>query len=73
MANAFHGPTYVIAGIVVVALAALIAVRVRRGRRDHGASRGGSAPGPADPGPDERAATPHRYQATRPGDGGSLP
>jgi membrane protein DedA with SNARE-associated domain len=34
VANGFHGPTYAIAGIVVVALAAAIVVRFRRGRRD---------------------------------------
>ena len=34
VANSFHGPTYAIAAIVVVALAAAVFVRVRRSRRD---------------------------------------
>ncbi len=33
VANGFHGPTYAIAGIVVVALAVAVLVRVRRSRR----------------------------------------
>jgi membrane protein DedA with SNARE-associated domain len=34
VANGFHGPTYLIAGIVVVAVAAALVVYVRRARRD---------------------------------------
>jgi membrane protein DedA with SNARE-associated domain len=34
VANGFHGPTYVIAGIIVVALAAAVVLHFRRGRRD---------------------------------------
>jgi membrane protein DedA with SNARE-associated domain len=34
VANGFHGPTYAIAGILVVAVVVAVAVRVRRGRRD---------------------------------------
>ena len=34
VANGFHGPTYAIAGIVVVALAVAVLVRVRRRRRN---------------------------------------
>lgn len=34
VANGFHGPTYAIAGIVVVALAAAVFMRVRRSKRD---------------------------------------
>ncbi|HET8833858.1 MAG TPA: DedA family protein [Gemmatimonadales bacterium] len=34
VANGFHGPTYAIAGIVVVALAVAVLVRVRRSRRN---------------------------------------
>ena len=34
VANGFHGPTYVIAGIVVAALAAAVFMRVRRSRRN---------------------------------------
>jgi membrane protein DedA with SNARE-associated domain len=34
VANGFHGPTYAIAGIVVVALAAAVFVRVRRSKRN---------------------------------------
>jgi membrane protein DedA with SNARE-associated domain len=42
VANGFHGPTYAIAGIIVVAVAAAIVLRWRRGRR-HDAG----GPGPA--------------------------
>ena len=34
VANGFHGPTYVIAGILVAGVAAAVIVRFRRGRRD---------------------------------------
>lgn len=34
VANGFHGPTYAIAGIVVVALAVAVLVRVRRSKRN---------------------------------------
>ncbi len=40
VANGFHGPTYAIAGIAVLAIAAAIVLRVRRGRRDHAEARG---------------------------------
>jgi len=34
VANGFHGPTYVIAGIIAVALVAAVIVRLRRARRN---------------------------------------
>jgi membrane protein DedA with SNARE-associated domain len=34
VANGFHGPTYAIAGIIVVAVAAAIVLHLRRGRRN---------------------------------------
>jgi membrane protein DedA with SNARE-associated domain len=37
VANGFHGPTYAIAAIVVVAIAAAVIVRFRRARRNRGA------------------------------------
>ena len=36
VANGFHGPTYAIAGIIVVAAAAAIVLHLRRGRHDAG-------------------------------------
>ncbi|HWG00652.1 MAG TPA: DedA family protein [Trebonia sp.] len=45
VANGFHGPTYVIAGIAVIAIAAAIVVRVRRGRRDPAGGDPGQVPG----------------------------
>jgi membrane protein DedA with SNARE-associated domain len=53
VANGFHGPTYAIAGIVVVAIAAAIIAYVRRSRRNRGGSRGTrepSAENPEEPG-----------------------
>jgi membrane protein DedA with SNARE-associated domain len=41
VANGFHGPTYVIAGILVAAVAVAVIVRVRRGRRDRAGTPGG--------------------------------
>jgi len=43
VANDFHGPTYAIAAVIVVALVAAVVVRVRRRRRAAGAD----GPGPA--------------------------
>jgi membrane protein DedA with SNARE-associated domain len=40
VANAFHGPTYVIAGILVAAVAVAVIVRLRRGRRDRAGAPG---------------------------------
>jgi membrane protein DedA with SNARE-associated domain len=45
VANGFHGPTYAIAGIVVVAIAAVVFVRFRRGRRHRGSTQGTRGPG----------------------------
>jgi membrane protein DedA with SNARE-associated domain len=45
VANGFHGPTYAIAGIAIVAIAAAIIVRFRRGRRDRAGGAPGQAPG----------------------------
>jgi membrane protein DedA with SNARE-associated domain len=45
VANGFHGPTYAIAGILVVALAAAIVVRFRRSRRDRTATPGAGGAG----------------------------
>ena len=44
VANGFHGPTYVIAGIVVVAIAAVVIVQFRRGRRHRGGTQGTRGP-----------------------------
>ena len=55
VANGFHGPTYAIAGILVVAVVAAVAVRVRRGRRH----RAGT-PGNDGTGGEEGAPTPSR-------------
>jgi membrane protein DedA with SNARE-associated domain len=71
VANAFHGPTYIIAGIVVVVVAALIVVAVRRRRRDHGGDQGTGGPGAG--GRPEGTAPPHGYQAVPPGEGGYRP
>lgn len=53
VANGFHGPTYVIAGILVVGVAAAVIVRFRSGRRDlagtpgsHGAAEEGAGQSP---------------------------
>jgi membrane protein DedA with SNARE-associated domain len=40
VANGFHGPTYAIAGILVVAVAAAVIVRLRRGGRDRAGTPG---------------------------------
>jgi membrane protein DedA with SNARE-associated domain len=48
VANAFRGPTYVIAGIIAVAVLAAVVVRFRPGRRNRAARRGrgaGDSPG----------------------------
>jgi membrane protein DedA with SNARE-associated domain len=42
VANGFHGPTYAIAAIVVVAIAAAVIVRFRRGRRNRDADPAGT-------------------------------
>jgi membrane protein DedA with SNARE-associated domain len=39
VANGFHGPTYAIAGIVVLAVVAAVALHLRRGRRHNGGER----------------------------------
>jgi membrane protein DedA with SNARE-associated domain len=44
VANGFHGPTYVIAGIVVVAIAAFVIVYFRRSRRHGGGTQGTRGP-----------------------------
>jgi membrane protein DedA with SNARE-associated domain len=43
VANAFRGPTYVIAGIIAVAVLAAAVVRFRQGRRNRAARRGRTA------------------------------
>ena len=45
VANGFHGPTYVIAGIVVVAIAVVVIVHFRRGGRHRGSTQGTRGPG----------------------------
>jgi membrane protein DedA with SNARE-associated domain len=40
VANGFHGPTYAIAGILVIALAAAVIVRFRRSRRNRAGTPG---------------------------------
>ena len=45
VANGFHGPTYVIAGIVVVAIAVVAIVHFRRGGRHRGSTQGTRGPG----------------------------
>ena len=58
VANGFHGPTYVIAGIVVVAIAAVVIVQFRRGRRHRGGTQGTRGPSAENPGkPGERRPT----------------
>lgn len=54
IANDFHGPTYIIAGIVVVALAVAVALHVRRRR----AAADVSEPAGTDPQPGAAAAPP---------------
>jgi membrane protein DedA with SNARE-associated domain len=45
VANGFHGPTYVIAGILVAAVAAAVIVRFRRGSRDRAGTPGSQGVG----------------------------
>jgi membrane protein DedA with SNARE-associated domain len=57
VANGFHGPTYVIAGIVVVAIAAVVIVQFRN-RRRRGAAQGTRGPSAENSGePGERRPT----------------
>jgi membrane protein DedA with SNARE-associated domain len=44
VANGFHGPTYAIAGIVVVAIAAAVIAHFRRSRRNRGGTEGARGP-----------------------------
>jgi membrane protein DedA with SNARE-associated domain len=64
VANGFHGPTYAIAGILVVALAAAVIVRFRRSRRNR-------AGPPGSQGADEEGAgqSPGHQSAARREDG----
>ncbi len=41
VANGFHGPTYIIAGVLVIALVAALVVHLRRTRREPGDSHPG--------------------------------
>ena len=45
LANGFHGPTYAIAGILVVAVAAAVIVRFRRSKRDRAGTVGSQGAG----------------------------
>jgi membrane protein DedA with SNARE-associated domain len=56
VASAFHGPTYVIAGVVVIALASAAVVYIRRARRTRSGGLGSREPGPGDPGDNGGAA-----------------
>lgn len=71
VANGFHGPTYIIAGIAVLALAAAVIVYARRVRRDRAGAREGQDPGADTPGEHEGAALPTGYRP--PGQGGYRP
>ena len=62
VANGFHGPTYIIAGILVVGVAAAVIVRFRRGRRDLVGTPGSQGAGEEDPG----------YQSAAHREGGNL-
>jgi membrane protein DedA with SNARE-associated domain len=58
VANGFHGPTYAIAGIVVVAIAAAVILHFRRSRRDRGDTQGTRGPSAENSGePGERRPT----------------
>jgi membrane protein DedA with SNARE-associated domain len=58
VANGFHGPTYAIAGIVVVAVAAVVIVHFRRSRRHRGGTQGTRGPSAETSGePGERRPT----------------
>jgi membrane protein DedA with SNARE-associated domain len=59
VANGFHGPTYAIAGVVVVAIAVAIVVRVRRGRRGQAGASGTRDAGQDAPGKRPGADLPH--------------
>ena len=80
VANGFHGPTYAIAGIVVVALAVALVMRVRRARNASGAgpakASGAGPEGPekrpgAAPPPERHRGAPSRPRPPRPSDGRS--
>jgi membrane protein DedA with SNARE-associated domain len=77
VANGFHGPTYIIAGIAVLALAAAVIVYIRRVRRARDGTREGQHPGAnADagaPGEQEGAGLPSGSRPRPPGEGGYRP
>jgi membrane protein DedA with SNARE-associated domain len=66
VANGFHGPTYAIAGILVVAVAAAIIVRFRRSRRDRAGTPGSQGAG------EEGAGRPPGYRPAARREGGNL-
>jgi membrane protein DedA with SNARE-associated domain len=69
-ANAFHGPTYIIAGIAAAALAAAVIVRVRRGRRGHPGGQGTPDLSEDHPGEHKSTAHPSGYHPPPPGEAG---
>jgi membrane protein DedA with SNARE-associated domain len=71
VANGFHGPTYLIAGIVVLALAAAVIVYARRVRRERAGARESQDAGAGAPGEDDGATLPTVYRP--PGEGGYRP
>ncbi len=68
VANGFHGPTYVIAGIVVLVLAAAVIVYFRRSRHNRADVDGGRGPDTDARGEHEGAAQPSGHRP--PGEGG---
>lgn len=66
VANGFHGPTYVIAGILVAGVAAAVIVRFRGGRRDLAGTPGSRGAG------EEGAGRPPGYQPAARRGGGDL-
>jgi membrane protein DedA with SNARE-associated domain len=71
VANAFHGPTYVIAGIAALALAVAVIGYVRSARRGRAGVREGEGPGADARGEREGAGLPIRHRP--PGEDGRRP